>query len=205
MSSLGLPRGRRARPARSPPRPNWRRTAKHRQSRVQLNVGGGAASTVSPSAITLSRLAGPTKHARLHRRVPAGRRNPRSDDRRSRHRAVRDRPTRVGSPAGGARGSSPLCTLSSRARSDALRAIGPSVTSCAKNASLRGHEGTRPCDGRRPKTLFQPAGFRSDPPRSLPSAIGSIRCETATAAPPLDPPALNPGFHAFPVAPKIGL
>jgi hypothetical protein len=65
------------------------------------------------------------------------------------------------------------------------RAIGPAtergdhdVTSVA----------TRPGDGRSPTTLQNAAGLRSEPPVSLPSAIGSIRAATATAAPPLLPP-----------------
>ena len=49
--------------------------------------------------------------------------------------------------------------------------------------------GTRPNDGRRPSTLFQAGGLRSEPKKSLPSATGNIRRATATDAPPLLPPA----------------
>ncbi len=42
--------------------------------------------------------------------------------------------------------------------------------------------------GRSPTTLQKLAGLRSEPPMSLPSAIGSIPQASATAAPPLLPP-----------------
>ena len=74
-----------------------------------------------------------------------------------------------------------------------MRAIGPSMPSCEKNASSAGHIGTRPRDGRRPNTLFQAAGLRSEPPMSLPSATGSIPSASATAVPPLEPPQLRVG------------
>ena len=48
--------------------------------------------------------------------------------------------------------------------------------------------GTRPGDGRNPTTLQNAAGLRSDPPVSLPSAIGTMPHANATAAPPLLPP-----------------
>jgi hypothetical protein len=53
-----------------------------------------------------------------------------------------------------------------------------------------GAEGTRPTVGRSPTTLLKLPGFLSDPPMSLPSAIGSMPVASATAAPPLEPPAL---------------
>jgi hypothetical protein len=48
--------------------------------------------------------------------------------------------------------------------------------------------GTRPGDGRIPTTLQKAAGLRSDPPVSLPSAIGTMPQASDTAAPPLLPP-----------------
>ena len=48
--------------------------------------------------------------------------------------------------------------------------------------------GTRPGDGRKPTTLQKLAGLRSEPPRSVPSASGSMPQASATAAPPLLPP-----------------
>ena len=62
------------------------------------------------------------------------------------------------------------------------------------NNSGVGPEGTRPSDGRKPNTLFQPAGLRSEPPKSLPSATGSKRNASAAAAPPLLPPAVRRGL-----------
>ena len=49
--------------------------------------------------------------------------------------------------------------------------------------------GTRPWLGRMPKTLFHAAGLRRLPIKSEPSATGSRPSASATAAPPLDPPA----------------
>ena len=69
----------------------------------------------------------------------------------------------------------------------------------------RGQRGTSPGVGRRPTTPFQAAGLRSEPPRSLPSAIGSIRQASAAAAPPLEPPAERVVSHGLRVAPKTGL
>ena len=56
------------------------------------------------------------------------------------------------------------------------------------NSSAAGPTATLPGEVRKPKTLFQAAGLRSEPPMSLPSATGSMSSASATAAPPLDPP-----------------
>ena len=66
-----------------------------------------------------------------------------------------------------------------------MRAIGPSTESGDHDADSLG---TRPGDGRMPTTLQNAAGLRSDPPVSLPSAIGTMPQASATAAPPLLPP-----------------
>ena len=60
------------------------------------------------------------------------------------------------------------------------------------NSSLAGPTATLPGEVRKPKTLFQAAGLRSEPPMSLPSATGSMSSASATAAPPLDPPRRQP-------------
>ena len=65
--------------------------------------------------------------------------------------------------------------------------------------------GTRPGDGRKPTTLQKLAGLRREPPMSLPSATGSMWSASATAAPPLDPPAVRPWSNAFSVGPYTGL
>ena len=74
-----------------------------------------------------------------------------------------------------------------------MRPIGPSVPSSDTHTSAAGQNGTRPWLGRKPNTLFQPAGLRRLPIESLPSATGSMRVASATAAPPLLPPAERDG------------
>jgi hypothetical protein len=53
-----------------------------------------------------------------------------------------------------------------------------------------------------PKMWFQPAGLRRLPMKSEPSATGSSRWASATAAPPLDPPALTAVSQALGVVPN---
>ncbi len=69
-----------------------------------------------------------------------------------------------------------------------MRAMGP-PTEVSSQAFVVGQFGTRPALGRRPTTLLNDAGLRSEPPMSLPSASGTIPLARAAAAPPLDPPA----------------
>ena len=95
-------------------------------------------------------------------------------------------------------------TESSRAASATWRAIGP-ATSRGSNSTARGHIGTRPGDVRKPTTLHQDAGLRSEPPTSVPSANGSMPHATATAAPPLLPPQVRSGAQGLRVAPKTRL
>ncbi len=104
----------------------------------------------------------------------------------------------------GARASGPAIAPSSRATSAAVRPIGPSTENGSQGASA-GHEGTTPGVGRRPTTPFQAAGLRSDPPRSLPSASGTSRQASATAPPPLEPPADRSVSHGLRVTPNTGL
>ncbi|MNK88988.1 hypothetical protein D3C87_1089810 [compost metagenome] len=101
----------------------------------------------------------------------------------------------------GERGSKPLCVVKSRPTSRTLRPMGPSFESRSIHTSDIPAWGTLPCDGRIPKTWFQPAGFRSEPIPSDPSATGSMRCAREAAAPPLLPPALTAGSHALRVTP----
>ena len=68
-----------------------------------------------------------------------------------------------------------------------------------------GTRGTRPGEGRNPTTPQKAAGLRSDPPVSLPSAIGIMPHARATAAPPLDPPQVFVKSCGFFVAPNTGL
>src|SRR5690606_18455771 len=104
----------------------------------------------------------------------------------------------------GLRGSGPASTDSSRAASATVRAIGPCTPSVAHGTWL-GWLGTRPGAGRSPTTLQNDAGLRSEPPMSLPSAIGCRPVASAAAAPPLLPPAVRVGSYGLRVAPKIGL
>src|SRR5262249_17462913 len=83
-----------------------------------------------------------------------------------------------------------------------VRAIGPLTDSGDHDAES---ETTRPGDGRSPTTLQNAGGLRSEPPVSLPSAIGSIRAATATAAPPLLPPHVFVRSYGFRVAPNTAL
>jgi len=77
--------------------------------------------------------------------------------------------------------------LSISAASATVRAIGPCTLS-VDHASSRGHTGTRPGEVRKPTILQNAAGLRSEPPVSLPSAIGTMPHASATAAPPEEPP-----------------
>ncbi len=89
----------------------------------------------------------------------------------------------------GSRLSAPAITPSRKATSSADRPSGP-LTPNPSRGNGSGAVGTRPTLGRRATTLLKFAGLRSEPPRSLPSAIGSMPVASAAPAPPLDPPAL---------------
>ena len=93
---------------------------------------------------------------------------------------------------------------SSNATSPTVRAIGPWTLNANHGAGL-GQRGTRPGDGRSPTTLQKLAGLRSEPPRSLPSAIGIMPVASATAAPPLLPPQVLVRSYGLRVAPKTWL
>ena len=58
---------------------------------------------------------------------------------------------------------------------------------------------------RKPTTLQKLAGLRSEPPVSLPSAIGNMPHASATAAPPLLPPQVLVVSYGLSVAPKTRL
>ncbi len=74
-----------------------------------------------------------------------------------------------------------------------------------KDAFIAGHAGTRPGEPRKPTTLQKLAGLRSEPPRSVPSASGTMPAARATAAPPLDPPQVRVVSQGFSVAPNTVL
>ncbi len=80
-------------------------------------------------------------------------------------------------------------TLISNATSATVRASGP-LTEKPSSGNGVGHVGVSPTLGRKPTMLLKLPGLRSEPPRSLPSAIGSMPAASAAPAPPLEPPAL---------------
>ena len=85
-----------------------------------------------------------------------------------------------------------------------MRAIGPRTAS-GLHGLLEGTSGIRPGDGRRPTSPQKAAGLRMLPPRSEPSASGSIPAATAAAAPPLEPPAVRERSKGLRVAPNTAL
>src|SRR5262245_58193211 len=102
----------------------------------------------------------------------------------------------------GLRGSAPEIALRNSATSATVRAIGPLTESGDHELDSLA---TRPGEGRRPTTLQNAGGLRSEPPVSLPSAIGNIRAATAVAAPPLLPPHVFVTSYGFRVAPNTVL
>ena len=92
----------------------------------------------------------------------------------------------------------------SNAASATLRPMGPSTARSSQPCS-GGTRGTRPGVGRKPTTPQKLAGLRNDPPRSLPSATGSMPLASAVAAPPLEPPQVRAGSQGLRVLPKTGL
>src|ERR1019366_3060456 len=79
------------------------------------------------------------------------------------------------------------------------------TTLSAFQAFRDGTLGTRPGEGRKPTTEQKLAGLRSEPPRSLASAMDSLPQASATPAPPLEPPQVFDGSQGFRVGPKMGL
>src|SRR5436190_16688340 len=87
----------------------------------------------------------------------------------------------------GARESGPAIVLSAKARSATERPRHPEVLRVDQANAALGF-GTRPGEGRKPTTLQNAAGLRSEPPVSEPLATGTRPHANATAAPPDDPP-----------------
>ena len=85
-----------------------------------------------------------------------------------------------------------------------MRASGPfvpkPVTSLPNGALL-----IRPRLGLMPTRPLMLAGMRIDPPPSLPCANGTNPAATATAAPPLEPPACRPVSHGQRAGPTSSL
>src|ERR1044071_1616212 len=150
---------------------------------------GQASSTVQPRSLNVFRCASSVDRTRLSSGNP-----PRSSDQAVRmflSSRSRGSETRGGSEGytAGSRGSAPAIALSRKATSPTDRPIGP-LTLNPKNGNPDGADGTKPTVGRRATILLKLAGFRSDPPRSLPLANGRRPAARAAPAPPLDPPAV---------------
>src|SRR6188474_908862 len=92
--------------------------------------------------------------------------------------------------------------LRNRARSATDRAIGPHTENGDQPLVS---VGTRPGDGRRPTTLQKAAGLRREPPKSVPSANGTIPHASDTEAPPLLPPQVFVRSYGLRVAPNTSL
>ncbi len=100
--------------------------------------------------------------------------------------------------------SEALITPRRSAMSATVRPIGPVIGWSVRGSGFTSW-GMDPVVGRKPTTALKAAGFRSEPPRSEPSAMESEPQASPTAAPPLDPPALRVGSHGLRVSPRTGL
>src|ERR1700722_20221807 len=87
----------------------------------------------------------------------------------------------------GARGSGPAIVLSTYAKSETERPRHPEVLS-VDHAKDDFGLGTRPIEGRKPATLQNAAGLRSEPPVSEPLTTGAKPQASETAPPPVEPP-----------------
>jgi hypothetical protein len=98
-------------------------------------------------------------------------------------------------------------TCNSRARSAALRAIGPATKNPPRTGNGATPGGPAPRNGTRSrfglwaKTPQKCAGQRSDPTMSEPSSSGTKPAASAAAAPPDDPPGVRPRSQGLLVVP----
>src|SRR6185436_19135088 len=102
------------------------------------------------------------------------------------------------------RASAPAIALRRKATSDTDRAMGPLTLMLSRGNGV-GAVGTSPTLGRSATTLLKLAGLRSEPPRSVPSAMGSSPAASAAPAPPLEPPALLDRSYGLRVVPYTSL
>ena len=87
----------------------------------------------------------------------------------------------------GDRESGPAIVLNTKARSVTERPRHPEVLN-VDHANPAFGFGTRPIEGRKPATLQNAAGLRSEPPVSEPLTTGANPQASETAAPPEEPP-----------------
>src|ERR1700747_3369100 len=87
------------------------------------------------------------------------------------------------------------------AASRTVRTSTPSSQSPCQNSAWAGPSAAPPRELLAPPSPQKKPGIRTDPPASLPCAIPTMPEATATAAPPLDPPAIRAVFQGLRVAP----
>ena len=105
--------------------------------------------------------------------------------------------TMKGSPATG-----PLWMSSASALSRTLREITPSLHAPNHTSPKPGPLEMRPREGFSANRPQQAAGMRSEPPPSLPEAMGTTPAATAAAEPPLEPPLVREGSQGLFTRPK---
>src|SRR5690242_19166677 len=88
------------------------------------------------------------------------------------------------------------------AASSAVRHIGPVLDSSP--VSDGGQAGTRPKVAFKPTRPVKLDGRRTEPPPSVPMAIGPRPAATAAPAPPDEPPGVRPMFQGLQVTPCSG-
>src|SRR5215468_1640792 len=88
------------------------------------------------------------------------------------------------------------------AQSCAVRAIGPVLE--RSPFRVGGQLGTRPYVAFRPTRPLKLEGMRTEPPPSVPMAIGPSPAATAAPAPPDDPPGVRSVFQGLRVMPFSG-
>src|SRR5450432_1008275 len=99
------------------------------------------------------------------------------------------------------RASWPAMALSSRAQSSAVWPNAPGVSRLDAKA-INPYREQMPYVGFKPQMPDSAAGWRIDPPVSVPVAAGTSRAATAAAEPPELPPATQVVFHGFLTGPK---
>src|SRR5579864_359607 len=92
--------------------------------------------------------------------------------------------------------SCPAITSSSIAASSTVRANGPTWSRLDANASTP-YRDTRPYVGFTPTTPHKLAGWRIEPPVSVPIPRGANPAATAAALPPLEPPGTRARSHGL--------
>lgn len=90
-----------------------------------------------------------------------------------------------------------------RAASRTERVSGPSAMRPFQPEACSGPSSIRPRCGLRPTRPVSPAGYRTEPPPSLPSAIAAMPVQTAAADPPDEPPGVRSRSHGLRVTPHV--